>query len=126
MPEYGIIKEVFPSKEDIINDDAETNVIEEPEEDPTIPTEDEDTGEGGSGLPVQMELGNTIKPDSNDIIWPIEEIELDEPEVEADEYEVEPVVSNQALLPTLGAVAQGDRVVIALVNGEATVIGTVG
>lgn len=36
------------------------------------------------------------------------------------------MVANQAVLPTLGAVAQGDRCIIALINGEATVIGTVG
>lgn len=126
MPNYGVIKEVFPSQEDIINDDVETNIIEEPEEDPSIPTKDEDSGQGGAGLPVQMALGDAVEPDSNDIIWPTEEIELNEPEVQAEEYNVEPVVSNQATLPTLGAVNQGDRCIIALVNGEATVIGTVG
>lgn len=126
MPNYGVIKEVFPSQEDIINDDVETNIIEEPEEDPSIPTKDEDSGQGGAGLPVQMALGDVVEPDSNDIIWPTEEIELNEPEVQAEEYNVEPVVSNQATLPTLGAVNQGDRCIIALVNGEATVIGTVG
>lgn len=126
MPDYGVIKEVFPSQEDIVNNEVETNIIEEPEEDPTIPTEDADSGEGGAGLPVQMEFANRIEPDSNDIIWPVEEIELNEPAVVAEEYNVEPVVLNQATLPTLGAVKTGERCIIALINGEATVIGTVG
>lgn len=126
MPDYGVIKEVFPSQEDIVNNEVETNIIEEPEEDPTIPTEDADSGEGGAGLPVQMEFAGRIEPDSNDIIWPVEEIELNEPAVVAEEYNIEPVVSNQATLPTLGAVKTGERCIIALINGEATVIGTVG
>lgn len=125
MPNFGIIKEVFASPEDVINDELE-NVIVEPAEDPTIPTEDEDSGEGGAGLVADISLGDTVEPDSTDIIWPIEDIELNEPAVAAEQYEPEPIVSNQALLPTLGAVQEGDRVIIALINGEATVIGTVG
>lgn len=68
MPDYGIIKEVFPSEEDVINEEEETNIIEQPEDDPSIPTADEDAGEGGSGLPVQMDLVGRIEPDTDDII----------------------------------------------------------
>ena len=43
----GMINEVFSDDEDIINDLAETNTIEEPDNDPTIPDADTDSGDSG-------------------------------------------------------------------------------
>ena len=123
----GIIEEVFPSDEDVINDLPETNDIEEPEDDPTIPTEDQDTGDpGGDTTPIEMELGELIEPDSGDVVSASEDIVLEDEEVVAEEHETTPLLTNIESLPTIGHVQEGDRVMIALVGGEPTVLGTVG
>ena len=124
--DYGIIEQVFTDDEDVVNDLEETNEIDEPEADPSIPTEDEDTGEGGDSSPVVVIDGDSVEPDEEDIINDDEDNDLTEPEIAVDEEEVEPIVSNEEELPTIGNVEAGDRVMIALINGEATVLGTVG
>lgn len=123
----GIIEEVFPSDEDVINNLPATNDIEEPEDDPTIPTVDQDTGDpGGDTTPIVMELGERIEPDSGDVVSATENIVLEDEEVVAEEQEVTPLLTNIESLPTIGHVQEGDRVMIALVGGEPTVLGTVG
>lgn len=123
----GIIKEVFPTDDEVINDLTETDVIESPDDDPTIPTEDQDTGDaGGDTSPITMDFGGLIEPDSTDVISEVEDIELYEPATVAEEEEEVPLITNVETLPTIGAVKQGERVMIALVNGEPMVIGTVG
>ena len=123
----GIIEEVFPTDDEVINDLAETDVIESPDDDPSIPTEDQDTGDaGGDTTPIVMDFGGLIESDSTDVISEVEDIELNEPATVAEEEEEVPLITNVETLPTIGAVKQGERVMIALVNGEPTVIGTVG
>ena len=123
-----ILEEVFPSEEDIISDDEETNDIEQPEDDGTIPDVPEDSGDaGGDTSPEEVEAADEVLPDENDIIDDEEENDLTEPEPAAeDEPEPQPIVPNTATLPTIGSVEAGDRVIIALINGEAVVLGGVG
>lgn len=68
MADYGIIKQVFASGEDVVNP-LEENIIEMPDEDPTIPTEDADDGSAaGDTSAIKMRLGGLVAPDANDII----------------------------------------------------------
>ena len=122
----GIIEQVFTEDEDVVNNLVETNIIDEPDADPTIPTEDQDTGGGGDSSPVTVIDGDSVEPDEEDIINSVEDNDLTEPEIAVDAPEVTPIVSNEEVLPTIGNVSSGDRVMIALINGEATVLGTVG
>lgn len=125
MEEELPIDELYTEDLDEISQD-EDNIIEEPEDDPQIPTEDQDSGEGGEQLPIEVTTIDEVEPDEEDVLNPDEENDLTEPEVAAEGYTPQPLVSNELTLPTIGSVKQGERVMIALVNGEPTVIGTVG
>ena len=125
MEEELPIDELYTEDLDEISQE-EDNVIEEPEDDPQIPTEDQDSGEGGEQLPIEVTTIDEVEPDEEDVLNPDEENDLTEPEVAAEGYTPQPLVSNELTLPTIGSVKQGERVMIALINGEPTVIGTVG
>lgn len=121
--EYG--DELFLEDDDVVSD-VETDIIEEPDDDNSIPEEDTDTGyAAGDTSEVVMELADYIPADENDIIGSEDE-DITEYETTVEDEEVEPINDNQALLPCIGSVSEGDRVMIALVDGEATVIGVAG
>lgn len=122
----GIIEEVFAGDLEVINDLAETNVIESPDDDPSVPTRDADEGETQDATPIVGGVLESVSPDPEDTISAVEDEWLPQPETVAEEEEVTPTVSNQTTLPALGHVEAGDRVMVALVNGEATVLGTLG
>lgn len=122
----GIIEEVFAGDLEVINDLAETNVIESPEDDPSVPTRDTDEGAAYDSTPIEVGVLESVSPDPEDTISAVEDEYLPQPETVAEEGEVTPTVSNQTTLPALGHVEAGDRVMVALVNGEATVLGTLG
>lgn len=124
--EAGIIEEVWPSDDDIVNDLAETEDLSEPEDDGSIPTEDADSGEETDATPAESGALDTVDPDPDDIISAIEDVVLDEPEIVAEDREVTPINDNQVSLPTIGHIEQGDRVLVTVIGGEATVVGTVG
>ena len=125
--ELNIIDEVFPSDGEIINDLPEDNVFEEPEDDPQIPTQDNTDGTPTDDTPtLPVEIIDEVLPDEGDVINPTEDVVLEEPETVAQEQEVEPVISNTASIPTIGHVREGDRLMVTLVNGEPTVLGTLG
>lgn len=121
-----LLEEVYVSDEEDVNDEEEDNIIEEPDEDPSIPDYDQDSGEETDQTPEEIELGDTVEPDEDDIIDEVEEEDIEEPATTAQEEEVTPVISNTETLPAIGHINAGDRVMVALVGGEATVIGTVG
>lgn len=122
----GMIDEVFEQDQDIINDLEETNEIDQPADDDSIPDADEDTGGSGDATPESVQKGDTVEPDAEDIIDENETQDLTEYDVAVEESEPTPIIENQSNLPTIGNVQQGDRVMIALINGQPTVIGTVG
>ena len=121
-----VITRVFEEDEDIINDLPVTDQIVEPDEDPTIPREDEDTGEGGTAGDEDVSEGNAVAPDVEDVINDDVSEDLSQGQTTAEEQERVPIISNIETLPTIGNVSAGDRVMIALVNGQATVVGVVG
>lgn len=122
----GDIEEVFTNDEDVVNDLEETNVIEEPEDNPEIPEEDKDFGEGGDTSEETIVDDDIIEPDEEDIINTVEENDLTEYPIAVDEEKVEPIITNVETLPTIGNIKNGDKVMIALVNGEPTILGSVG
>lgn len=69
---------------------------------------------------------DTVEPDPDDIISDTENVELEESEILAEDQEVEPINDNQVTLPTIGHIEQGDKVLVTVIGGEATVVGTVG
>ena len=120
---------IFPDDEDIINDLEETNDIEEPDDDASIPEEDKDKGEAtdtSAVVEAPALASDIVEPDAEDVIYSVEENDLSEAEITVEDEPEEAIISNVDILPTIGNVKEGDRVMIALVNGEATVIGTVG
>lgn len=122
----GIQDQIFTDQTDIISA-TESNEIDQSSYDPTIPTVDDDyTREGSSSLPVSITTDDRVYASQDDIIGGQEEQELYSVPIIAQEEEVEPIISNQDNLNTIGNVAAGDKVMIALVNGQATVLGTVG
>lgn len=127
MDEYLDI--IFPDDEDIINDLEETNDIEQPDDDPTVPEEDADSGQITDQTPIveaPVLDADRVEPDEEDVIYAVEENDLTEAAVSVEDEPDEPIIDNIETLPTIGSVKEGDRVMIALVNGEATVIGVVG
>ena len=120
---------IFPDDEDVINDLEETNIIEEPDDDASIPEEDKDNGEAtdtSAVVEAPTLVSDIVEPDAEDVIYSVEENDLSEAEITVEDEPEEAIISNVETLPTIGNVKEGDRVMIALVNGEATVIGTVG
>ena len=120
---------IFPDDEDVINDLEETNDIEEPDDDASIPEEDKDNGEAtdtSAVVEAPVLASDIVEPDAEDVIYSVEENDLSETEITVEDEPEEAIISNVETLPTIGNVKEGDRVMIALVNGEATVIGTVG
>ena len=68
-----------------------------------------------------------VEKDSYDIdIEGAETNDLTEPPIAIESYEPKVVLTNEETLPTIGNVQEGDRVMIALIGGEPTVLGTVG
>ena len=122
----GMIDEVFEQAEDVINDLEETNEIEQPADDSTIPEEDTDSGQASDDTPETVQAGDLVEPDEEDIITEQQENDLTEYAVTVQESQVTPIIENQSTLPTIGNVEAGDRVMIALINGQPTVLGTVG
>ena len=113
--------------EDDVNDLEETNVIDEPAYDPTIPdvTEDDGTPEDPTA-PEDIEVAEGLDNDTDDIIDADETNDLTEYEIAVEEQEVEPLIDNQVVVSTIGNVQEGERVMLAMVDGELTVVGTVG
>lgn len=125
---YQNINTVFTTDDDDVNDLEPTDDIEEPEDDPSIPDETTDDGEGGeAGSGADAENIDEIEPNELDDVNDLEEEnDLTEYDVAVEETPVEPLISNTEELPSIGNIQQGERVMIALINGEATVLGTVG
>lgn len=125
---YQNINTVFTTDDDDVNDLEPTDDIEEPEDDPSIPDETTDDGEGGeAGSGADAENIDDIEPNELDDVNDLEEEnDLTEYDVAVEETPVEPLISNTEELPSIGNIQQGERVMIALINGEATVLGTVG
>ncbi|MGN0038604.1 MAG: hypothetical protein ACI36Y_05695, partial [Coriobacteriales bacterium] len=127
---YG--DEVFPDEEDFTSTDgSEEDVIDEPEDDGSIAESDEsDTGEAYDSTSEDLAFGEEVLEEDEDFTSSdgSEEDDLTEAEVldSAADVEPEPVVTSEMTLPCIASVKAGDSVVIALVNGEPTVIGAAG
>lgn len=120
------LDEVYLSEEEVVNDLQETNEIIEPDDDPTVPTQDDGQSATPDATPIEIGVIAEVLPDDGDTISETETNDLTEAEIAVEAEEVQPVINNTATLPTIGHVSEGERVMVALINGEATVLGTVG
>ena len=124
-------EEVEVDEVDVLDEnDEETDDIEEPDDDETIPDDDEDdTGAEYDSTPVTIQAAEEEEQDENDIVDEDDEEDEDLTEYETvveEEDDPEPLVSNVAEMPCLGAIQEGDRVMIAIVNGEPCAVGAEG
>ena len=124
--------ELFPDEEDFTSTDgSEEDVIDEPEDDGSIAeSDDADTGEAYDTTSENLDFGEEVLEEGDDFTSSdgTEEDDLTEATVldSVVEVEPEPVVTSEMTLPCIASVKAGDSVVIALVNGEPTVIGAAG
>lgn len=116
----------LPSDED----EADEDTIIDAEADDTIPDEEDDAGDA-SGTAEDVEAIDEEEPDNDDEL-PTDPDEADESEdldetlPDDDADEPTDINDNQATLPCICSVHAGDTVMVAMRNGEPTVIGRAG
>lgn len=125
IEEYTNMDELYPTGLEITSEQEEQEDLTQEEyiPDPQTPQSGTDpTDEPPAGIDVSQ-----IADDPDEIITEIEEAEdLDEEQFTGEDQPIEPIIENTLQVPTIGAVSSGDIVMMALVDGELTVIGVEG
>ena len=121
--EYG--KEIFVDDEGLVSD-LEDDTIEDIEG-AEAPTADTGTEQGSSSYQEDIEFADEdLEEDDDEEYSDTEDDIIDEDATTAEDEEDEPLFDNSDTLETIGSVGEYDNVLIMLVNGEPTVLGTVG